>query len=83
MNLYQFLGASLDDRAAYVWQCGTMMAVRSWGNYDITLYKTGNYFAEVWLDRKESRIIMIPAFKDHHCFLPYLDSIELPQLFCS
>jgi hypothetical protein len=83
MNLNQFLGASLDDRAAFVWRSGTYLAVRTWGSYEIALYDIGPFFAEVWLDRKENRIIMISAFKDHHCFFPYLESIELPQLFCS
>jgi hypothetical protein len=82
MNLYQFMGASLDDRAAFVWRRGTYLAVRSWGGYEIALYAIGPFYAEVWLDRKEDRVVMIPAFKDHHCFQPYLDSIELPQLFC-
>lgn len=83
MNLNQFMGASLDDRAAFVWRRGKFLAVRHWGCYEIALFTMGRYFAEIWVDRNEDRVIMIPAFKDHHCFTPYLETIELSQLFCS
>jgi hypothetical protein len=83
MNLYDFIGASLDDRAAFVWRWGTYLGGRTWGGYEIALFYFDHFFAEVWLDRDEDRIIMIPAFKDYQCFSPYLDFIELPQLFCS
>jgi hypothetical protein len=82
MNLDQFIGASLDNRTTFVLRWGTLLAVRHWGSYEISLYDIGRFFAEVWLDKKESRIIMISAFKDHQCFSPYLEEITLPQLFC-
>ncbi|MDO1450932.1 hypothetical protein Q0590_31955 [Rhodocytophaga aerolata] len=57
LSLTEILFLTLQERAHYVWNKG-MYCYSSWeGNYKITLYWLGNFYAQVWHEESSNLLL--------------------------
>ena len=70
MTLFHFLDLELDQQAAFVWR-GECLATRVEGQQQVLLYRAGDFFAEIFYDSRERRIVYIKGFNTRTHLAPY------------
>ncbi|WP_210486397.1 hypothetical protein [Rufibacter aurantiacus] len=80
LYLLGFLYLDFAGRADYLLTHGRHLASRTEGNYEIQLYWTRNFFAEVYFSSLSGRNEQINALTEEPDFTAYLDGISLNNL---
>ena len=80
LNLYQFNLLSRGLKIIYLWDCCPYISFRKIGNYRITLYDCGKFYAEVWHKNDVSRIQKIDTFNGSEELTPYISQIDISEL---
>jgi len=80
LNLYQFNLLSRGLKIIYLWDCCQYISFRKIGNYRITLYDCGKFYAEVWHKNDVSRIQKIDTFNGSEELTPYISQIDISEL---
>lgn len=47
----------------------------------VALYKMPEFFAEVWYSPEDNQIALVQGFESRELLEPYLDAIDLEELF--
>jgi hypothetical protein len=69
---YEFNVMPFSDQAGYVYEKGDFLACRFNGGNNINLYRVGNFFVEVWFNKKVKQIARIRSFTSKAYLEPYL-----------
>ncbi len=70
MTLFRFLDLDIDQQTAYVCH-GVFLASRIEGKQHVLLYRTSDFFAEIFYDSRQHRITYIKGFNARTHLLPY------------
>lgn len=82
-NLYSFHRLSLEERTQFILGNGVLLCSRYFAGRKVFLYHTGKFFAEIWFDTRKSRVSNIIPFTTIKCLKPYLDIIDISDVFKS
>jgi hypothetical protein len=80
LYLLGFLYLDFAARANYLHAHGRPIASRTEGEFEVQLYWTPNFFAEVYFSTVHNRSEKISAIIEKPFFENYLEQIILPQL---
>ncbi|KAA3436463.1 hypothetical protein [Rufibacter hautae] len=80
LYLLGFLYLDFAGRADYLLTHGRYVASRSEDHFEVQLYWTKNFFAEVYHSRRSGRNEQINALTEEPDFTAYLDQISLENL---
>jgi hypothetical protein len=61
MTLFHFLGLDIDRQAAFACR-GDYLATRMDGEQQVLLYRTGDFFAEIFFDTLKWKIVLVKGF---------------------
>ena len=81
MNLTNFDCYSSDERLQIIRDQGTYLMTRKGRNGRISLYHLGLFFVEVWYDPEDIDIKMVRSFDCLTFLEPYLNKIQLQNLY--
>jgi hypothetical protein len=81
MDFYEFNYLTGSDRAELVWQHGSLLAIREHMGCSVILYKLPEFFTEVWYSPEDNQIVLVHGFKSSELLEPYIESINLEELF--
>ncbi len=70
MTLFHFIGLDLDQQADFVWR-GALLATRMEDKQHVLLYRAGNFFAEIFYDVQQHKIVYIKGFNARSHLAPY------------
>ncbi len=72
------------QKCVFLWQEGTFISNRFHQNgYSINLYHTCNFYAEVWYNGNKQQVGSIRTFKKSSKLEPYLDKINIEDIYNS
>ncbi|PRY03634.1 hypothetical protein CLV24_14010 [Pontibacter ummariensis] len=80
MTLEDFNTDALDQRAKLVDRFRCYLSTRKEISYSIRLFHMGEFFAEVWLSHKNSKVVLVHGFDSKALLTPYLKLIQLTDL---
>jgi hypothetical protein len=80
-NLYSFHRLSLEERTQFILGNGVLLCSRYFAGRKVFLYHTGKFYAEIWFDTRKSRVSNIIPFTTIKCLKPYLDIIDISNIF--
>jgi len=80
-NLYSFHRLSLEERTQFILGNGVLLCSRYFAGRKVFLYHTGKFFAEIWFDTRKSKVSNIIPFTTIKCLKPYLDLIDISDVF--
>ena len=84
ITLQAFNELSKFQQCALLWQEGTFISNRYRKNgYSINLYHASNFYAEVWYNGRKKEVGSIRTFRDLKKLGPYLDFININDIFVS
>ncbi|MFN3343214.1 MAG: hypothetical protein ACK40M_10985 [Flavobacteriales bacterium] len=83
MNLDEFRELSLSHRADLVQAEGKFIASRSAQTFHVDLYRVRNFYVEIWNNTIHGILMQIDGFEDDQFLKPYLDDINVKDLFSS
>ncbi|RNI25877.1 hypothetical protein [Rufibacter latericius] len=83
LYLLGFLYLDFADRADYLLTHGRHLASRTEAEFEVQLYWTPNFFAEVHFSPARNRNEKITALTEEPFFDLYLEQISLPHLLIS
>ncbi|TGE29748.1 hypothetical protein [Hymenobacter metallicola] len=77
---YGFRALPFPEQLAVIWAEGTFLATR-WEEEDaVNLYHMGTFFAEVFYDPDENKMLSTRTFTSRECLLDYAVFIKLNDL---
>ncbi|QXV63706.1 hypothetical protein INP83_11350 [Mucilaginibacter sp. 21P] len=76
ITLYDFHGMNMHDKAAATWE-GVYLGYRTDDQFTIQLYSIGSFYAEIFYDNLQNKIVKIRGFRSTTLVEPYLVSITL------
>jgi hypothetical protein len=80
-DLYAFHKLTLEKRTQYVLGNGTLLCSRYFAGRKVFLYHTGKFFAEIWFDMNNNTVSNIIPFTTTKCLKPYLELIDISDVF--
>jgi hypothetical protein len=80
MKLNDFFKLSIDEQVETASK-GDFLGEREAKPYLIFLFNVGNFYAEVFYDELKNKIIRVKPFKAVRILEPYLDQVDIEQLF--
>jgi hypothetical protein len=80
MKLNDFFKLSLDKQVETASK-GDFLGERESKPYLIFLFNVGNFYAEVFYDELRNKIVRVKPFKAIRVLEPYLDQLDIEQLF--
>ncbi len=80
MKLNDFFKLSIDEQVETAAK-GDFLGEREARPYLIFLFNVGNFYTEVFYDEIKNKIIRVKPFKAVRVLEPYLDQVNIEQLF--
>lgn len=80
MTLYQFKALSDFEQAEAVWK-GTLLGRREDGFYRVLLYQIDSFYVEVYYHKTANVILRFSPFSTTELLEPYLQQINLSDIF--
>lgn len=74
MNINSFSSLNLEERATYIWYCGTLLDSREEENLLISLFSIDTFYVEIYFEMETIKRIV--PINNTEQLLPYLDKIE-------
>ena len=81
MTFHQFTNLPEDMKAKELWAQGANIGERNCVRHTLFLYQIHSFYAEVVYDNTMNDIVGLRAFNDTELLEPYLQEIEIPELY--
>jgi hypothetical protein len=81
MTLHEFKLLDLNEQAQATWDLGTLMGCREDGEHHMVLYRVDDFFIEIHYHTEQNEITAIESFISEERLNPYLDKIDITELF--
>jgi|HubBroStandDraft_5_1064220.scaffolds.fasta_scaffold3216988_1 hypothetical protein len=81
MTIFDFNCMSAPEKLLVLAECAVFLMQREDCRYRITLYQLDGFYIEIYFDLLKSYYKRIHVFKEVAGLTPYLDSIEMGDLF--
>ena len=83
MGIYEFNVLTIDEQQAILWNEATFLTNLKQEKFGLSLYRLFDFYAEVHLNNRTNKIEKVRTFKSLKALEPYLDNIDLEQLYDS
>ena len=81
VTIDKFNKLSLDEKAWHIWNCAAFLHVREDKNLRYNLFYLNNYYVELIYNSEDNEIEKIRAFFTPALLTPYLDAINISDLY--
>lgn len=80
LSFYHYSKLSANKKIDYLNRNGHYLCFRNFLKYTIKLYYVDDFFAEIWID-SDNQVFNIFPFTTSKCLKPYLDHIDIKDIY--